>query len=585
MIKKIVKRTFNLFIGALLLFSTSAYCDVIPKDGQALNYVAVYFEEEFQKGAAQYELQLFRDSASVEAGAIEQSVRNKIPAFWLKLQWSHHYLWRIVSIQDDQQIIHQSAIHHFSIVSATNDAEFDDFKMDIIKNNTSLHSKGLLVLDCARGIYNYGGEAIWVLPHTPILLDKKAEVRDIRVTKDNTITFLTLNTGLEMDLDGNILWQLPSPFVFESDTISFHHDFKKTEKGNYIVLGNRMKYRKILGEYSKETIVSEFGVKEIEGQLYKKTELGLILEFNQKGELVWFWDADTYLTDEDLNTKKNPNGFPSLNSHMNAFSFNQDESKFYVGFRDLSRIIKIDKKSKKVEMQYGSGLETTYPKMANDLFHNQHDASITSHKSILVFNNGTMNEPSSVLELSEAAPGKPILWQFSLKYDSLSTGKSRKTGNVIELPNKNLLVCGGALNRNIEVSRDKKIVWDAFMIGKKTSDTIWQPVRQYRMNWVKELKRYYFLPELVNTVALKNDSLEITLFIHNTGNASDAFVFSALSGNRDLVVKKTTKDIAAGNKTQVKIRLKEEKDANSKIILRIKSVHSKNVKRVIIHTN
>jgi hypothetical protein len=566
----------------LLLSFLSAYSDILPRHGASLHYINIYFEEEFQKDAVVYELQVFLDSAGVASAKPIRNVRNKIPAFGAELNWSSSYFWTVVCYDQKNIEINKSPFHVFKIIGVTRDAEFDEFKMDIVSNNKSKHSQGLLLLDCARGIYDYNGKALWVLPDIPGLLEPRSIVRDLKFTPDNTVTFLTQNTGMEMDLDGNILWRLPDPFIFNSDTITFHHDFRKTAEGNYFVLGNKLKYRRVLGQFDQAAIAGEFGLKVAGDTLYKKSELGIVFEFDRDGKVIWHWDSDNYFTDEDLNAKKSAGGFPMLNSHMNAFGVNKENTKVFVGFRDLGRIIKIDKSAGKVDLQYGSGNLSVAPVVAGGLFNNQHDATVTNHRSLLVFNNGKMTEPSRVMELRENAAGQPVLWQFSLKFDSLSDGKARKAGNVIELPNGNLLVCGGTLNRNFEVTRDKKIVWNAFMMGKRSTDSLWQPVRQYRMNWVRELLNYHFLPELYSATPVKNDSVQIVVYIHNTGNATDAFNITALKGERETFSKKTTAKILSGEKATFRLMVSKNDWHDNKLFLRIRSVRSKTVKRLVL---
>src|SRR5689334_24059471 len=94
------------------------------------------------------------------------------------------------------------------------------------------------------------------------------QIRDLKITKDNTVTFLNGSFPLEIDLDGNILWMPPYPFILNSDTIVYHHDFKKTNRGTYMVMGNKKVYRKVLGDYSADLLRKEFETRVIDNQVY-----------------------------------------------------------------------------------------------------------------------------------------------------------------------------------------------------------------------------------------------------------------------------------------------------------------------------
>jgi hypothetical protein len=153
---------------------------------------------------------------------------------------------------------------------------------------------------------------------------------------------------------------------------------------------------------------------------------------------------------------------------------------------------------------------------------------------------------SSVIEFKEVKNKKenPLVWKFDLNFDTLTDGKSVSGGNVNELPNSNILVCAGVLNRVFEVTRNKEIVWDAFIEIKRKGDTLWQAYPQYRCNWVKQLNRYHYLSEASDLGVQKPATSAvgqrtISIAIHNTGNADDSYDVEVLAGNADPVSKLT----------------------------------------------
>src|SRR5205085_7664641 len=108
-----------------------------------------------------------------------------------------------------------------------------------------------------------------------------------------------------------------------------------------MVLAFRRIYRKVTGNHSLESFENESDLIVINNVLHKKTQMSLVLEFDKQGKLIWFWDSNDHITDEDLNYKKNQKGVPSFATHANAFSENKAGTKVYVGFRDLNRIVKV----------------------------------------------------------------------------------------------------------------------------------------------------------------------------------------------------------------------------------------------------
>src|SRR6185503_1799810 len=141
----------------------------------------------------------------------------------------------------------------------------------------------------------------------------------------------------------------------------------------------------------------------IDNVLYRRTLIGILLEFNKAGKLIWYWDANNYIKDVDLNHKKTPTGLPNFATHDNAFGENEEGTKVYVSFRDLSRIVKIDKKTKKAELSYGDKYPSGDAAYGNNLFKNQHDANVTRHNSIYIFNNNGAwgGGISSIIELRD----------------------------------------------------------------------------------------------------------------------------------------------------------------------------------------
>lgn len=538
-----MKHTRNLHVLHLIFLflypATSFFATLFPKDQANLHYTKVYFQEEFSAGAQTYSLVLSKDSLFNHTVLIKDS-KSVLPAFWVSdLEWGQSYFWKVRVLDKSGKTINNPSVHKFSIRNITT-RYFDGVKLKITTNKQNKHQNSYLALDNTRCIFDRKGKAVWIMPHIEGFVDDQTEIRDIKLTADNTITFLAGNKPLEIDLEGNIMWKAPVPFVLGTDSIIFHHDLKKDKLGNYYVLGNKYVYRKVLAILPEDVVKYEDMVKITDGVVYRKTEIGLLLKFDKSNKLIWYWDFATYLSDEDLNHKKSMSGFPNFNSHANAFSINEQGTIAYVGFRDLNRIVKLDIKTKTVITSFGERYPSGDAKYCPDLFKAQHDANVTRHNSILILNNNGSRSGgvSSVIEFRDvkSASDTCLLWKLELNFDTLTKGKSIKGGNVNELRNTNLFVCAGELNRVFEVTRSKEIVWDAFVYSRGKKDTLWQPFPQYRASVLEVLPRYHFLTR-VKTVGNLNDSIQIVLTIYNTGNVDDKYNVEMMDVKTGTVIK------------------------------------------------
>jgi hypothetical protein len=559
-----------LISSIFLIFYVCIFAEVVPTENSILPYTTVYFEEDLQPGAKLYELLLYADSSQGASGFLTVTRSGDLPAFWIPgLAWATEYRWRLTAYDKEHNILYER-MHMFATAAVSkgyNNA--GEVRVEIKKNEPAKHAGGLVLVDYARAMYDRNGTAVWTLPDIPGYVDANSQIRDMKFTSDHTITFLTDKAPLEIDPDAKVLWKGPFPFVFKKDTIIYHHELRKTKRGTYMVLGTRKVKRRLPGSYTPADLRNEPEISLEDGKAYKKTQITVLLEFNRNGDLIWFWDANDYIADADLGFKKYPNGSHTMASHCNAFSENEKGTKIYMGFRDLSRIIRIDKASKKVELSYGEKYPSGEARLANHLFRKQHDATITAHNSILIFNN---NDPaqspggrvsSGILELRDqpAKNDSVLLWSFDLDFDTLKNDWSSGGGNVVEMPNTNLLLCGGVLNRVFEVTRGKEVVWDAFVMCKPEGAPAWRSFPQYRCNWTEKLGMSHFMARLHQGTAPEKTNLTIT----NTGNTEDVYLVEVLNENNKRVSVKRTDLVHPGESVEENLGLSSKKDVRLKV--------------------
>ena len=584
--KRTTKTNYQLTLLFVIGYAIHAFCQPSPMANSIVNQTSVYFEDNFKTTAFEYELSLFMDSTSVNSNQAFVKTKNKVPAFWVSnLSWNTSYYWKVTAFSKNKEIISDGELRKFSIMKIKFQG-YDKIKMDVKTNLENEHNKGFICVDYTRSIYDRKGNPVWTIPNIIGIINENTQVRDLNVTRDNTITFITSKCGVEIDFYGNVLWKTPFSVTLNNvDTVSYHHDFKKTNRGTYMILADKIVKRKIIGTYPEQILKKEGVIKTVTNELFKNSKLGVLLEFNNEGKLLWYWDVNDYITDEDLNYKKNNNGFPILKTHDNAFSENKEGTKVYMGFKELNRVIKIDKKTKKVELTYGEQYPSGDGKYAHNLFKNQHDAQVSNHNSIYIFSNGSkFDKMSSVIELKDNLKSKkdtPCVWKFDLNFDTLSRGKSANGGKISELPNTNLLVCAGELNRVFEVTKTKKIVWDAFLWTKTINDSAWMPMSQYRCSWVKQLNQFHFLTQIVLKEQIQiNKSIEIA--IYNTGNAEDSYLIEVFSTNNQLYQTKTTSKVPANASYTEILKLETLNNTNKPNYVIIKSKNSSLFKKITL---
>jgi hypothetical protein len=128
-----------------------------------------------------------------------------------------------------------------------------------------------------------------------------------------------------------------------------------------------------------------------------EAEFGTIIEYDMYGNAVWSWNSNLYFTDKDLFSRQRADKSWDINTHMNAFSTNGKN--VYVGFRDISRIVVIDKATGKAIESYGGNGHFTEVHYASKFFRRQHDAVILNDGNIAVINNDSIMDPKVISSL------------------------------------------------------------------------------------------------------------------------------------------------------------------------------------------
>jgi len=481
----------------------------LPKDGAKLNYNQIYFEYPFNKDAKFYTVYITFDSIANPTNKdfiIKQ--QEKSPLLLVKnLKLGKKYKWFVETTLHSNEKV-KSTYFYFSILN-TNMANPKLYKAIQHYNKKSKIQDGIIWCDQYRCAVDRDGNIVWFMATEQLDLINAKVVRDIKLYPDGSMTFVHQPYASRMDIDLNSIWTAPyKGTVSESDREDYHHAFNLLPNGNYMILGNE----KV--NFSNDTVTSD------------AVNFCNIIEFDTTGKIVWSWRMKDYFPYEYLINSKIPTRKGIADPHANSFTIDKKNNVIYLSFRDISRIIKIDKKTKKILASYGAKLNDKDDVFETDLFRLQHDIQLLENNDFLIFNNNDIDSgKTSCVEIVHFPISKKdsfqLKWKFDLNYDIESIGKVQRMGGVKIMPNGNYLICEGSNNRVVEISQNKEILWDFALRQVDSTGNVNDKFALYRANYSSCLYPYYY-----GTIINGND---LTLF--NKGCEDDVYKIELLLKN------------------------------------------------------
>lgn len=501
-----------------------------PVNGSAINYTQIMFDHPAVEKAVYYQLSVYeqsdKDSVLVFSGK-DSTTATLVTG----LQFGKAYSWQYAACNKRGKKIFRSPRFTFSILPLPRQV-----RVRVIKNDTSKIFPGLISFDYAQIFTDRNGTPVWFMPTASdreFVLDD--QVRDLRVTSVGTITFITEKNAYETAIDGRLFWKGPVKVWSAADNLEhFHHGFRRMENGHLLAMGTHTEMKAVPGDTA-----------------HIRTVFGVIGEYDRQGRLLWKWDSQTYFQDADLFANKTADGKPDFATHMNACALGDSGRYAYAGFRDKNRIVKIDRLSGKVVASYGDRMPSGNALYGDGFFRKQHDISLLRDGSLAVFNNDTNGRPSSVVVFSQVTkPGEEsrILFYFPCDFDTLTKGKGEKGGNVDEMPNGNLLVNMGSLNRSIEITRNKEVVWDAFVEYWLPDKQTWQSFNQYRSHYAESLYPCYF-----TSIYSGKTKTTASVTIFNEGTGTDSYTVEYKLADGAWFIATTTDPLLPGEHILVSI--------------------------------
>lgn len=473
----------------ILLFNISAIkAQQLPGEDDTVNYRLAGFYDNKTAGTHSYLLKVaigrqtnkddFEKNIIIRQYDTSNKIISILPAF------GKEYTWSMSTTGRKKKVITEGRLHHFTtgMIGYVDTAKH---RMEII--DKAKHHKDLLVFfSDSKTLYNMQGEALWYLPPIKDIADEFTNVRDIKVTSDATITFLS-GKLCEVDYNGNVIWRKAmNKKVGVDDFVYYHHEFTKRPNERYMAAihnTSRVRVNKedIDTTGRKRSMAQAY--KTIEGITYREFPTGGLQEFDSAGTVVWSWILpQTLLYDTGFITKT-PSTIEETSPHLNSFFFDEPNNNIYIGYRNNSSIVKIKYPSGEVLNVY----KGEDPASAD--FSAQHHVTLDRNGNILLFSNNflvgkdssTNGRVSHIVSLKEPATGNKLkkIWDYPCDIDTLAPAFTGTGGSASQLSDGCILSTMGTAGRTFIVNKDKEIIWNVLTKGKIDPD--WHNFGQYRV--------------------------------------------------------------------------------------------------------
>ena len=438
----------SVFISILFAHTTAAQMQ--PANNASLHYRLIGFSVPEHEKATHYQLEVFEGAKKVLSQKSEQhKIVATVPAFGKDYTWHIKYYKK-------KRLIDSTARYNFTVLNNP----FSDTSVSQVQiiDSVEKYDDLLVFFDNTRTLYNMQGEPLWFLPIIAGVSDSTQGImRDLKLTADGTITFMSKKNIHEIDYQGNVLWSGPNDGSYSGGTDeNYHHEFTKLANGHYMTISDKINAGGPV-KLGKTTAADN-----------KDEHCGSVIEYNADKQVVWSWNSCKYLQLGDLST------------HFNSFCFDTVNKVFYTSYRNISRVVKARYPSGEVIALYGEDLAKDGTVSGHDMFYAQHNARVNSDGNLCLFNNNfIMHYPesqhndsrvSSIAVFKEPQSPKDTLqkiWEFSCNIDTLAPHITAGGGSIYELDKGDYLVCMGRTNRNFIVSKDKKVLWNVLSIVHK----------------------------------------------------------------------------------------------------------------------
>ena len=423
----------------------------------------------------------------------DTKIINEVPFF------GKQYTWKVIS-EGAQPA--SSDFHHFS-TSSVREVDTSIVRMRVLQKAKKFKD-AYVFLDGTRTLYDMNGLPVWYLPDIEGVSIEKSQLRDLKVTQQGTITFLFEEHGAyEVNYNGQVLWKAPNDGrVNGQDNEYYHHEFTRLDNGHYMALGSEFM---LWNQSTPPAADSNFLLRHTNkkqrdsaGLQYTCAPYGTLIEYNDKGDVVWSWKSSEYFKRSDIYYHKSK-GRPDATVHANSFYFDEKEGVIYVGFRNISRIVKVKYPEGTVLASYGEIYTAGAPEAGNGLFCRQHSVRKSDDGYLYLFNNNVCVQTAllpQILKLKEPASGHDLkkIWEYNCVADDIGPDQQGMLrfpngGNVTELPDHSLFVnMSTAYSKVFLLDEDKEVLWSAIPEKWNEHGKRWLMVYDYRASIITSRK-------------------------------------------------------------------------------------------------
>lgn len=489
-----ITNRFILLLGAIFV-AQIGLSQVLPAEGRELNYRIVGFSGSEQR-EGDYTVEIARgkysDYSSFKKHVIIAQKCSQARAVIEVPDFGAPYTWRIVTKGNGKTAM----LHHFSTGKVPY-ADTAKWRLSVIQK-AKKYSDGYVFLDGNRAMYNMAGQPVWYMPDKLNFLNEKDEIRDLKMTPQGTITFLAVDKIYEISYDGDILWRGPNAGVVNGDTSeNYHHEFTRLTNGHYMVMGNEFTFWR-MDQNGNISMVDKSRLTGDSLMLFKRIQMGDIIEYDEKGKAVWSWHLSDYIQHSDLFLHTRRNGSPDVAIHDNGFYFDEKERAVYLSLRNLSRIIKIKYPEGTLLADYGERFAKGTPEKFDGLFCREHCCRVMTNGNLYLYNNNTCHPPAypTLIVMKQPVDGKGQLekvWEYSCTVEDTSFirvygAEYTKGGSMAELQGGEFFACmGGTYSKVFIVNKDKAVLWSALPEKWDVKQQKWLPYYSYRADFIPDM--------------------------------------------------------------------------------------------------
>jgi len=515
MVFRMYKTAGVLFFFFIISFQVQS--QILPAEGSNLNYRLIGFSfPPLKEKVSNLRIELASGIYNTE-DSFKQNICKIIYCEGNKVIgeapfWGQGYTWRTIAtserVPNGHAVKTKGELHHFSIDSIP-EIDTNNVRLRILQPAEKFQD-AYVILEDNKVMYDMTGNPVWFLPAK---VCGAAFPTNLSVSPQGTITLLSGGAAYEINYDGEVLWKAQSDKEISGNTKpGFHHDFIRLANGHYMVLGSEtVPWRPATASLkNKKSQKTNRPQNSDTGKIVPKLTCGTVIEFDEKGKIIWYWKSSNYFLESDINycnpsaNPLDPHAGDIADTHANAFYFDEKEKNLYVGFKIINRIVKVKYPEGKVTSVYGPVYKSGVPQ-GDTLFCGQHSITKTKHGYLCIFDNhfcDTMT-PSRIIIAKEPGNGKKDLekiWEYTFTYDSTMPQKNIKGGNAIELADSSLFVCMGvSYSKLFIVNMDKKTLWSALPERWNKDEKKWHVIPQYRASIIenkKEMERLIWNREM-----------------------------------------------------------------------------------------